>query len=184
MIQKLFYIFILTSITSCTVSEEGIQTSQINADECEKSGGEFCSVEGTAVDLELIIKTVPPIRSASASGDCNGNANRTTNGDKPTVDNNIYCFDVSGDCNEGGLDTAAVVAKTSLDGLVSSNNLGSCKRGRFHVQLRVQLSPTNICRQHTLELELVGKKLDGTEVRQPAKAKKRIIFQADNNENC
>lgn len=177
----LLSLFILFS--GCTIDEQGVDPASVDASECEKSGGQNCSVDGSEVDLELNIETSSPMDARSAAGDCNGEDNRDFDGSLIT-DNDMYCFDVSGTCNEAGLDLASVVAKTSLDDFATSFNLGSCKRGKFHVQLRVQLLTPALCKLHTLKLELIGKKADGTEVVQPAKARDEVGFKVSNHEEC
>ncbi len=157
---------LLALLSGCTIDQAGtVDPSSVNADECAESGGEFCSIDGSSVALELIIKTTSPVTPKSIEGDCNGDALSPLN---------EFCFDVSGDCNEAGLDLAAIVATADISGAVETVNLGSCKRGRFHVQLRLILNPVDRGILHKVDLELVGKKADGTEVRQPAKAKKTI----------
>lgn len=173
---------VMLLFTGCTISEDGIDTANIDADVCEESGGEFCSPDDSVSSLELLIETNDPVISESSNGDCDGGR---SNG---SVDSLNYCFDISGLCNEAGLDLAHVVARHSLDGFTSSQTLGSCQKGKFHVQFKIGLSgvagPNGFCRLHTLELELVGKKADGSEVTLPSKAKKRIGFIVRNNEAC
>ncbi|MGH1468526.1 MAG: hypothetical protein ACRBBP_06565 [Bdellovibrionales bacterium] len=181
--KNLFFLALFILFAGCTVDEQGVDIASVDADECEESGGLHCSADGSTVDLELNIKTGNPIDTRSANGDCDGDNNRDFAGDLLTG-TDIYCFDVSGTCNEAGLDLASVIAKTSLDDFNASFNLGSCKRGKFHVQLRVQLLPGDLCRLHTLKLELIGKKADGTEVIQPAKARDEVGFKVSNHENC
>lgn len=181
-------------LASCTIDEAGIETSTIDADECEASGGEFCSIDGSSISLELIINTTKDMTSDSANSNCNGNTDRDADGilgdidengnDGDDVDEDIFCFDISGDCNEAGLDLAAIVATTSISGSAESANLGSCKRGKFHVQLRLKLETALRCLSHQVEIELIGKKADGTEVRQPARAKKTIFVKVQDHPDC
>ncbi len=181
--RTLLYLPVLLLLTTCVIDEQGTNLSQTETNNCEESDGQYCLVDDSNINLELIIQTPNPIITLSANGDCNGNSNRDITGALITGSNN-FCFDVSGLCNEGGLDLAFIIAKTSLDGFSNSFNLGSCKRGKFHVQLRVQLIVSGLCKLHTLQLELIGKKIDGTEVLQPAKARKTIGFQVSNHEEC
>ncbi len=181
--KTLLYLPVLLLLTTCVIDEQGTNLSEVATDACKDSGGQYCVVDGSNIDLELVIQTSNPISALSANGDCNGNSNRNSTG-ALTAGSDNFCFDVSGLCNEGGLDLALIIGKTSLDDFSTSFNLGSCKRGKFHVQLRVQLTSADLCTLHTLQLELVGKKADGTEVLQPAKARKKTGFQVPNHQQC
>lgn len=193
--RRLFLLLTFSSLMGCTISEDGVDTASIDADVCEESGGEFCSTDGTSVDLELIIKTSDPIITDSANGDCDANVTRDINGVKGDINgiSQQFCFDISGLCNEAGLDLASIVVRSSLDSFGSSTTIGSCQRGKFHVQVRMSLDTGvfgdnsdqgDLCRLHTLELELVGKKADGSEITQSSKSKKRIGFRVSNHVKC
>jgi|GEM_PF-2397565 len=184
-------------LSACSISETGVPVDQISSapSECEQSGSENCNVDGSAVRLELMIQTPESSLSLTESvGSCAGVSH-----DKNTasgLNRFTYCFDVSGTCNEAGLESAVIVAKTSLDGFSTKNVVGTCKRGRFHVQIQKVLTGCadhannrydinhKFCAQHRLQLELVGKKADGTEVRNEARAKKEIPFTVNNRPEC
>lgn len=183
--KVLFPFIFLALLSGCTINEEGAEIATIEDDtECEDSGGAFCNEDSSVTNLELVIETANPLIAASANGDCNGNDTRLANGDKPALETLLYCFDFSGSCNEASLDSAFVVGRLSLDSFNTAYTLGSCKRGRFHVQLRLGLTLGQLCTLHTLELELIGKRADETEVTEPAKARKRTGFQVFNHESC
>ncbi len=183
--KKVFFILTLSALLqACTLDQEGVALDSIGESECEKSGSLFCNEEASVTDLELVIESDDTVIPASANGDCNGSDTRDLNGDKPLSEENQYCFDFSGACNEAGLDTALIVGTLSLDGFNTSYTLGSCKRGRFHVQLRLTLNPSQICQRHEVRLELIGEKADGTKVQEPSKAKKTTHFQVLRHEDC
>lgn len=184
MMRFIYLLIALCLLSGCTINEDGAEIATIEDTECEDSGGAFCNEDSSISNLELVIETANPLIPSSANGDCNGNDTRDLDGDKPLAEENQYCFDFSGSCNESGLDSASVVGRLSLDSFNTAYTLGSCKRGRFHVQLRLGLNSSQLCTLHTLELELVGQKIDGTEVTEPAKAKKRTGFQVFNHEDC
>lgn len=192
----------LLFFNACSISETGVPVSEISSEpsECEQSGSEFCSVDGGTVQLELFINTPNPIDPNESVGSCAGEShNKDT---ASAVNRFTYCFDISGTCNEAGLESAVIVAKTSLDGFSTSNIVGTCKRGRFHVQVQQVMTSCAVykndvdilvnrfdinhkfCAQHRIQLELVGKKADGTEVRNEARAQKEIAFVVRNRPEC
>jgi len=181
---------------ACSVSETGLPLEEVSnePDECEQSGSEFCSVDGNAVQLELFIGTPNPIEPTSSVGNCAGESHdRTT---ASALERYTYCFDISGTCNEAGLESSSIVASTSIDGFATRTVVGTCKRGRFHVQVQQVMATcadhvvrrydinNKFCALHRIELELVGKKADGTEIRNQARAKKEITFVVRNRPEC
>jgi hypothetical protein len=194
--HKAAFLAALFFFNGCSISETGVPVDEIASeiDECEESGSENCSIDGSSVQLELFINTPKPIDPSESIGSCGGvSHNKDT---ASAINKFTYCFDISGTCNEAGLESAVVVARTSLDGFSTSNIVGTCKRGRFHVQVQQVLTSCanhvakrfdinhKFCAQHTIELELVGKKADGTEVRNQARAKKTIPFVVKQRPEC
>jgi len=148
----------LLILSACSITDSGVAIDEIDStvdDECEASGSEFCSGSSSAVQLELRINT-SDLEPTSSVGNCASAGRKSNSNSDPSFDftggqdlalNRLtYCFDISGTCNEAGLESAAIVASTSIDGFNTSLVLGTCKRGRFHVQVQQRMAS---CADHT-----------------------------------
>lgn len=170
-------VFILFSLNGCSIDETGTALSDLDSpSECEQSGGKFCDIDANQVELELIItNTGNPVRSEATTGSCGGVSPSGPN-------SGIYCFDIAGTCNEAGLASAVIVGRA----FGGSEVLGTCTRGRFRVQYQHTFTASEFCLEHNLELELIGKRIDNTEVRNPSRARKSIFIAAatENHPDC
>ena len=181
-------------MSACSVSETGVPTTDLdsNPSECEASGSQFCDIEGSDVQLELLINTPNPIVAQTTQGSCQGISLDPTVTDTNSLPNPEllrFCFDVAGLCNEAGLGTASIVASVPANTIASfttPRTLGTCRRGRFHVQLQVlfAVSSNELCMLHTLQLDLIGKRADGSEVVNESRGRQTIGFQVPNHAEC
>lgn len=171
--------FLIFSLQGCTVDESGTETSNVDAsNECQESGGSFCDVGADGVQLELLINTTNPLVLPENSGGCDDNPS-----------SNEYCFEIAGTCNEAGLESADILVRA----FGVSQTLGTCRRGRFQVLYRRTFDPpgtasspttATLCDQHEIELELIGKPIEGGERRNVATARKPFIISVSNHESC
>lgn len=197
-----------STLMSCTLSEDGLDLeSTLDVDACKKSGSTNCIVEEGKSQLSMTIRSDNPIRPFSIEGDCfgaeapngldpipynptapNPSANIYPQPANNTVIEPLYCFDISGDCNEGNNETASVILKSapSYFNGINPNVIAECKRGRFKAQLaaRFPIDRSQICKRYTLELELVGKSINDEEERNPSQARSFVDVLVTSHSLC
>lgn len=187
-LKHVLFLFLGTFfLTSCSVTEDGLDFSSTNVSDCEKSGGEFCAVEGTSFDLELIVTSDNPAQTRTTAGNCDAGSPYVQSNNS-----NVYCFDISGKCKADKYDANVIVGRADTVTRVGGStilanqplSLGSCKKGRFAVQLRAELTNSQLCKPHKLTLELIGKNIDGSEEKNPTRAKKSIHYSVPLHETC
>lgn len=206
-------------LLSCTVIEDGIDIeSSVDVDACKESGSTNCVVDGQQSRLSMTIRSQNPIRPFSLEGDCfgaeapKGLDPRPYDPTNPSPSANLYpvpayanellttkpdplyCFDVSGDCNEGSNATASVVLRSapSFFDNINPEVIAECKRGRFKGQLAARfpidgLGPgeqSSVCKRYTIELELVGKSINDEEERNPSQARSFVDILATSHSLC
>lgn len=186
---RYLFLFGFLIASSCSLENSTSPFSQLDISECEQTGGENCDITaGNSAKLNLNIKTPNPVESKSTSGTC-GNTNSFLtpagpNVNSPTVVSNTYCWDISGTCNQGIYRGSKIIANANVSGAIQNQNLGSCIRGKFQVQLKLNLLDSELCKSHDLTLELIGLDLSGTEHTNSVHARKKIQFSVPQHPSC
>jgi len=184
--------------TSCTVQDAGIDIeTSIEVNECEESGSTNCVADVTVSQLAMTITSANPIRPFSAQGDCISNVTNPSPDpffEQVVTPNRLYCFDISGYCNEGTNASASVVIvnppsfiRTPLQNDLVSNVIAECNRGRFRARIAADfesLPLTTLCQRQTIELELIGKTINDEEERNPSQARKFVDILASAHYDC
>lgn len=200
MFKRLFLLSLSSLfILSCTLQEEGtdIETS-VNIDECEASGSTNCVIDTSTSELSMNITSSNPLRAFSGQGDCVSNESNPDPdpfNNPGATPNRLYCFDISGTCNEGQNASASVVIvnpppfiENPLQGALVSNVIADCVRGRFQGQIAANFTGLDasqfLCQRHTQEFELIGKTINDEEERNPAQARRFLDIQANEHFDC
>jgi hypothetical protein len=161
--KTLFLLILIFSLnTGCDVYDEGFDISSAT-DECEASGGN-CEEPTGANLLALSISNSNPATLKLATP-CSG----------PGA---TCLFDIAGLCNEA--DYAQNIIEYRVYDHTNNNvpivNLKKaydiCKRGKFKLQVSVSLGCVRTAKR--LEIEIVGKDLQGTEFRNPLAARRDV----------
>ena len=195
--MRFLKLILLFSISACGAQEKGVNFEPSNVNECENSGSSNCVNDTASSFLSMAITSANPQIPFSAQGDCLSNETLPDPDpfNKPAVNlNRLYCYDISGTCNEGKNASASVIIvnppkfiKTPLHQSLVSNVIAECIRGRFRAQIAADFGPEPdnvLCQTHTLEFELIGKSINDEEEKNPSQARKFMDIRANAHYNC
>lgn len=171
-----FIIVLFSFLAGCDVYTDGFDTSSVNANECLQSGG-ICEEEGAAPSyaLALDIRGPSTIRPMTVTPNCN-------------LDNDKYCFDISGSCNVNKQPISVISVKNVIDttngsevGFSVRNGPVKCERGKFWIQLALDKVP---CRVQRATIEMIAKDTTGAIYTNPTRAVQEIDMLAEFDDNC